>query len=227
MRKLMPALLAAAAAAMASFVAGSALAQYKGGGSKIICWQDKSGKVIGCGDHVPPEYQEGEFKELDRRGITRRTSESAEVTAKRKAETEARAKQEAEEKKRLTDQRRQDTALLNSFSSANEIDLKRDRDLQVADTRLGQLRLSLRNTTERHNDFTARVAAAEKSNKPVSDFVKDEVARTASEMQRIEQSIATAEKEKDDTARRYAEMKLRYNSLKGGASTAAAPPKKQ
>ena len=30
----------------------SAQAQSKG---KIVCWKDKSGKVMGCGDTVPPE----------------------------------------------------------------------------------------------------------------------------------------------------------------------------
>jgi chromosome segregation ATPase len=226
MLKFMPALLAAAAAAaLASFVAGSALAQIKGGG-KIICWKDKSGKVIGCGDRVPPEYQESEVKELDRRGITRKTTEPAEVTAKRKAQAEAQANQDAEEKKKIDEQRRQDTALLNSFSSAKEIDLKRDRDLQVVDTRLGQLRLSLKSTTARHLDYKGRVEAAEKNKKPVSDAFKDEVARTGSEMQRIEQRIAVAEKEKDETVKRYTDMKQRYNTLKGGDSTATAPPRK-
>jgi len=26
------------------------------GTGKIVCWKDKAGKVVGCGDRVPPEY---------------------------------------------------------------------------------------------------------------------------------------------------------------------------
>ena len=223
MGKSTSAVLAAAVSAMlAIFLAGTALAQPKSGKGKIICWKDKNGKVVGCGDTVPPEYQESESKELDRTGITRKTTESADVTARRKAEDEAQAKQKAEEKKKREEQQRQDSALINTFSSEKEIDLKRDRDLQVLDTRLGQLQLALKNATDRHNDFKGRVEAAEKNKKPVSDALKDEVTRAASDMQKLEQSIAAAEKEKEETARRYAEMKQRYVALRGTAPAAAA-----
>ena len=215
-------LAATVSATLAIFLAGTALAQPKSGKGKIICWKDQSGKVVGCGDTVPPEYQEIESKELDRTGITRKTTESADVTARRKAEDEAQAKQKAEEKKKREEQQRQDSALINTFSSEKEIDLKRDRDLQVLDTRLGQLQLALKNATDRHNDFKGRVEAAEKNKKPVSDALKDEVTRAASDMQKLEQSIAAAEKEKEETARRYAEMKQRYVALRGTAPAAAA-----
>ena len=36
-----------------AIAAGPVLAQSKGGG-KIVCWKDKSGKTVGCGDRVPP-----------------------------------------------------------------------------------------------------------------------------------------------------------------------------
>src|SRR5215210_6689518 len=50
----------------------------------IVCWKDKSGKVVGCGDKVPPEYQSSATKELDSRGITRRTTESVEEANQRR-----------------------------------------------------------------------------------------------------------------------------------------------
>ena len=39
-------------------------------GGKIVCWKDKAGKTVGCGDKVPPEYQDNATKELNRRGVT-------------------------------------------------------------------------------------------------------------------------------------------------------------
>ena len=41
--------------------------QKSGGSSGIVCWKDKNGKVIGCGDKVPPEYQDNANKVLNRR----------------------------------------------------------------------------------------------------------------------------------------------------------------
>ena len=55
----------AAAAALMAF-SGSALAQASKGSGKIVCWKDKAGKVVGCGDRVPPEFQDSATKELDR-----------------------------------------------------------------------------------------------------------------------------------------------------------------
>ena len=51
----------ALAVALAALVGGDALAQ-----KKIVCWKDKAGKVVGCGDTVPPEYQDNATKELDK-----------------------------------------------------------------------------------------------------------------------------------------------------------------
>jgi chromosome segregation ATPase len=216
------ALAAGLAAALALALPGSAPAQTKGSG-KIVCWKDKSGKIVGCGDQVPPEYQESGTRELDRRGITRATTESAEEAAKRKAREQELAKQKAEEQKRLAEQRRQDAALLNAFTHEKEIDLKRDRDLQVVETRLAQLRTSLKNATDRHAEARARLEAAEKSKKPPAEALKEEVARAEAEKKKAEQDIAAAEQEKEEIRRRYAEMKLRYVELRAGSQAAAAP----
>src|SRR3970040_1983533 len=129
---------AALAMALASFFAGTVPAQPKGSG-KIICWKDKSGKVIGCGDKVPPEYEDSATKELDRRGVTRKTTETAEEQAKRAAQNEALAKQKAEEKKRLDEQKRRDSALLNTYANEKEIDQRRDREGQEVERLLGQI----------------------------------------------------------------------------------------
>lgn len=212
---------------VAAALAGAAgIAAHEASAQKIICWKDKSGKVVGCGDKVPPEYQESATSELDQRGVTRKTTDSADDAAKRKAKEQEFAKQKAEEQKKLVEQRRQDAALLNTFSSEKEIDLKRDRDLQVLDAQLTQLlQTSLKNATDRHNDAKARAAAAEKSKKPVPDALNDEVALAAAEKQKVEQNIAAREKEKEEIRKRYAEMKQRYIELKGGgAQTTAATP---
>ena len=185
---------------------------------KIVCWKDKSGKTVGCGDTVPPEYQTNATKELDRRGITRGTTDSAEEAAKRSVQNEEKARQKAEEERKIAEQRRQDVALINTFTSEKEIDSKRDRDLQVVDLQINQLNVSLKNASDRENDVRNRVAAMEREKKPVPPNLKDESGRVTSERQKIEQSIAAKEKEKDDIRKRYADYKKRYAELRGTAS---------
>jgi hypothetical protein len=218
-------LAAALATALAAFMAGTVLAQSKGGG-KIICWKDKSGKVVGCGDKVPPEYEDSATKELDQRGVTRKTTDTAEEQAKRAAQDEALAKQKAEEKKRLAEQRRLDSALLNTYANEKEIDQRRDREVQEVDRLLTQFQALHKAAAARHTDASGRLASAEKARKP-SDALKDEVARAEADMVKLEQSIAGKNKEKEDIRARYAQIKQRYMDLRSGSAQSAAAPAKK
>jgi hypothetical protein len=209
-------------------LAGVAAAQQAPAG-KIVCWKDKAGKTLGCGDKVPPEYQDNATKELDRRGLTRSTTDSAEETARRRTQTEEAAQQKSEQDRRLSEQRRQDAALLNTFTSEKEIDVKRDRDLQVVDLQVSQLQGSLKSATDRVNDVKARIDLVEKSKKPVQDNVREELTRSLADQAKVQQSIAAKEKDKEEIRRRYAEYRKRFLELRGGeapAATASAPVKK-
>lgn len=191
---------------------------------KIVCWKDKSGKVVGCGDRVPPEFQQNESKTLDSQGITRGTSVSAQEAARLKEEAQKKAAQKVEEDRRLAEQRRQDSALINTYTSDKEIDQRRDRELQVVELQIVQLKASQKKAEEayaaalkRHDEFT-------KSGKPVPPRIADDLARTAEDKKRNEARIAEKEKDKQDISRRYGEQKARYIELKGGPSAGAAAP---
>jgi len=212
------------AMALAAFMAGSVLAQSKSS-TKIICWKDKSGKVVGCGDKVPPEFEDSATKELDRSGMTRKTTETAEEQARRAAQNEALAKQTAEEKKKQDEQRRRDSALLNTYATETEIDQRRDREVQVVEAQIAQFRV-LHTTASRHlADAQSRIAAAEKGKKPPSDALKGEAEQAAADMAKLEQNIANKNKEIEEIRARYAQTKQRYMDLRSGAAhSAAAPP---
>ena len=193
---------------------------------KIVCWKDKSGKTVGCGDTVPPEYQTSATKELDRRGVTRATTDSVEDAAKRSVQNEEKSRQKSEEERKIAEQRRQDMALINTYTSEKEIDGKRDRDLQVVDLQISQLNVTLQNAADREKEVKTRAAAMERDKKPVPQNMKDEVARITGEREKIEQSIANKEKEKADIRKRYAEYKKRYAELRGTAPQTTAGTKK-
>ncbi|HKA45974.1 MAG TPA: hypothetical protein VKF40_28550 [Burkholderiales bacterium] len=212
----------ALALAVAGAYAASAPEQSKS--TRIVCWKDKSGKVVGCGDKVPPEYQESATKEMDRRGVTRATTESSEDAAKRRTQEQETAKQRAEDQKRVAEQKRQDTALLSTFSSEGEIDQKRDRDLQQSDILLGQMKVSLKNATDRYNEVKVRTDAAAKDKKGVPDALKEELSKADSDRQRLEQSVASKEKEKEEIKARYAEQKKRWLELRGESQAGKAAP---
>ena len=198
--------------------------------SKIVCWKDAAGKVIGCGDKVPPEYQNSGTRELDSRGVTRGTTESTEELNRRRMKEQETARLKAEDDRKSVEQKRQDRALLESYSNEKEIDLKRDRDLQVFDLQIEQLTTSLKNAAQRYGDARSRIEAAEKGNKPVSAQLKDELARASADKARYEKTIEAKNQEKEDVRNRYAEQRRRYLELRnssgsaGSATASASPP---
>lgn len=209
---------ACAAVALLLTVAPVAQAQ-----QKIICWKDKTGKVVGCGDRVPPEFQQNESKTLDNRGITRQTNVSAEEAARLKQEAEKKAALKVEEDRRIAEQRRQDSALVNTYTSEKEIDQRRDREVQVVDLQLVQLKSSLKNAAEAEAALLKRNSDITKSSKPVSPALGDELARATDARKRLEAQIAEKEADKAAINARYAEQKARYIELRGGSTPAQQP----
>jgi hypothetical protein len=212
-------MLAATVFVSALAMPGESLAQ----SGKIVCWKDKAGKVIGCGDKVPQEFLNSGSKELDSRGVTRKTTESAEDATKRREREQETAKAKAEEDRKALEQKRQDTALLDTYTNEKEIDLKRDRELSAIDLQTEQFNTALKNTTGRYTETKARYDAAEKTGKPVPAALKDELARVTAEKQRFEKAIESKQKEKEEVKQRFAEQRKRYIELR---STTAAAAKK-
>lgn len=193
---------------------------------KIVCWKDASGKVVGCGDKVPPEFAGGGTKELDKHGNVRKTGESAEQAAARRAKEKELAIVKEEEAKRLKEQKRQDQALLNTFSNEKEIDLKRDRELQALNNFLTQQAGAQKAADARLADARKRAETFEKDKKPLPPVVKEDLARAEREKSRIDTDIANNEKAKADTTAKYAEYRKRFMELRGltPAAEAPAPP---
>jgi len=205
----------AVSAAALLAVAPAAFAQ------KIICWKDAGGKVIGCGDRVPPEFQKNESKRLDERGITRQTTVSAEEAARLKAEQEKKAALKAEEDRRIAEQRRQDTALVNTYTSAAEIDVRRDRELQVVDLQIQQLQAAVKGAVDAHAAQKSRYANFEKRGK-VPDNVREDLKQAAAEEDRVKTRIREKENDKQRIAASYAQQKARFIELKGGPGSTTA-----
>lgn len=208
------------AAAMAVLLGWGGSVVHDTAAQKIVCWKDKSGKTIGCGDKVPPEYQDNAAAELSKRGVQKKSIESAEDEAKRKAKEKENEKLKVELDKKTAEQKRQDSALVNTYTDEKEIDLRRNRDLATTDSQITQLKVMLKSVTDRHTEVKGRV---DKAGKSPSDFQKEELARAEADKRKAEQNIADKEKEKEDITKRYAAQKARYIELRGGGAAAPAP----
>ena len=201
---------------------GVAQAQSKGSG-KIICWKDKSGKVVGCGDTVPPEYQDSATKEMNQRGVTIRQSDAA-LTAEQRRAQQAEAQRKQAESQKKEEQRRSDKAILDTFTNEKEIELKRVRDVQPLELSLETLQTNLRNANERQAQGRTRIEQSRINKKPVPPAVQDEFDRSEGDKAKIENQIAQKRKDIAALNQRYDEMKKRYAELTGASAKPAPQP---
>ena len=200
---------------------GTAQAQPKAVG-KIVCWKDKSGKVVGCGDTVPPEFQDSAIKEMNQRGITVKQSDAALTPEQKKAQQVELERKQADGLKQA-ELRRRDKALLDTFTTDKEIDLKRNRDVQLVESNIETLQTNLKNANDRQAEVRARVDSFKKRNAPVPAAAQEEFDRTEGEKVKIQNQITQKRKEIAEMNITYDEMKKRFIELKGGATAAATP----
>jgi hypothetical protein len=200
---------------------GHALAQAQKGG--IVCWKDKSGKTVGCGDKVPPEYQDNANKVLNERGITVKQSEPA-LTAEQKQAITAEADKKKADAQKREEEKRRDRALLDSFTTEKEIDLKRTRDIQQIEVNISAQQTNLKNVTDRQSETRAKMDVFKKENKPVPTPVQEDFDRLETEKTKIQTQILQKRREIVERNQEYDAMKKRFMELKGGAATTAAAP---
>ena len=200
--------------------AGPALSQQKSGGG-VVCWKDKSGKTVGCGDKVPPEYQDSANSTLNKRGVTVNQSDVAQTPEQQRSQQADAEKKKLDERKR-EDEKRRDRALLDSFTSEKEIDLKRARDIQQIEINISTQQSYVKNLTDRQNEARLKIEQYKKESKPAPPATQLELDRTTAELAKTEAQIAQKRKEIVDRNRDYDDMKKRFNELTGANPAAAA-----
>lgn len=191
------------------------------GGSNIVCWKDKAGKTIGCGDKVPLEYQDNASRELNKRGMTVRQTEAALTPEQRQAQAaEAQRKRLLEQK--MEDEKRRDRALLDSFTTEKEIDLKRTRDIQQIEINIAAQQTNLKNISDRQTEVKTRIDNITRLQKPVPAQLQDDLERLAREKTKTQAQILEKRKEIVERNLEYEAMKTRFMQLKGAAETSTA-----
>src|SRR6476620_5369767 len=201
-------------------VVSGAYAQQQSAPGKIVCWKDKSGKILGCGDKVPPEYQDYATKELNHRGVTVKSSDAA-LTAEQKKTLEDQAERKKLADSKTSEQQRKDRALLETFTTSKEIDLKRGRDIQQIEMNIEALQNNLKNAIDRQADLRARMEPYRKENKPVPASFQEDYDRTESSKAKLQAQVAAKRKDIADINVQYDDMKKRFAELTGAPSETA------
>lgn len=174
-------------------------------------WVDEKG-VTHYGDTLPPEYANRGNSELNSRGMVIRKSERA-LTA-----DEIRARDSENERKRsdaarLTEQRRTDMALLNTYTSAEEIDVARSRNLQQLDGQIATAQAISLAIKKRLAPLRTQAATLKTGGRPLPAGLTEDIQSTERELSTAENRLATIQREREDVTRRFDSESKRFREL--------------
>jgi hypothetical protein len=173
-------------------------------------WVDSNGRVH-YGDTLPSTYQKSGAAEMNKQGsVIRRTQSEAERKAEAEHLAEQKRIQEEEQK-----QAQLDRALTATYTSEAEIDLARDRALEHHKLAIKGAEIRAKAVEANLGELNARVAAIQKSGRPVAPNLKEQVAQAANERLELKRTILTNEEAMVKVRERYEADKERFRTLKG------------
>ena len=179
--------------------------------AKIYKWTDERG-VTHYGEVIPPEYKDQAAQEMSPHGITLRKLDavSATITPEQRKAAEEKTAREREEKQRAFEQRRRDVALVNTYTSAQEIDAARERTLQLPSQAIRGLEPRLKKAQDRLTSVEQQAAGLVKAGKRVPEAVESDIADQKIEVDTIRAEIERNKAQIEIIKSKYEQDKKRY-----------------
>lgn len=176
-------------------------------------WVDQHGKVQ-YGDVMPPSQAGQGHTELDKQGRVLKEIKRTKLTPEeRQRQTEAAARQ-AEEKRKQEEQRRRDMALLATYTSEKEIDLARNRAIELENLNIRGLQTRMDAAAGKlsyANAYLIRYRTAGQAAPASYTQMRDEA---QAELAQIGEALRLRNKAIEDIQIRFEEDERRYMELK-------------
>ncbi|HYN55367.1 MAG TPA: DUF4124 domain-containing protein [Methylotenera sp.] len=172
--------------------------------SKIVKWKDDKGATH-YGDSVPAQYANRENSVISKQGIT--VQRNKPISYQDKALDLA--KQEQDKK---------DKALLSAFTEEGEIDLARDRNLQLDKVTIEGLELQKTNSQKKLLENQKYASDFIKRKKPVPTDLSTDIKSSQAEITKHDQQIAERKASMENIRKRFDDDKKRYIALRNPTS---------
>ena len=191
-----------------ALAAGPAAAQ------KLYRWVDENGQVH-YGDKVPPEYADQDRDVLNKRGVAVGREEGTETPE------EARARLQQEQAAQALEERAQrDRMLLQTYQNVDEIEMLRERRIDLIDSQMVIQEQSLKTLRQRHADQLERAERFAPRNTapdapPMPEGLAEDIGRSESDIQTQERNL---QKKRDERAAVNAQFDAdvrRFKELRG------------
>jgi hypothetical protein len=205
----------AAGALLCALASGAAFAaMYK--------WVDDKG-VVHYSDQIPPEAVNKGSTQINKEGYTVKKVDPANPEQVRAREQEAAQKRAAASREKADEEveRRRDRAVLDSYTTEADIDLAKSRSVKTLQAALQSAQSYSAQLTKRKSELLARKESF--AGKPVPADVERELAANAAELGRQSALIKQKQAQLEEVVAKYDADKERWQALKGGTQSAAAP----
>ncbi len=175
-------------------------------------WVDTEGKVH-YGDVMPVKQSGRGHQELDKQGRVVKDMPRTLLTPEERRRNAEEASAREDHSRRVVEQQRRDHALLSTYADENEIDLARDRALELENLALKGLQSRLDSGAAKlslANGQLARFRAARVTEPANILQMRDEA---QAELAQIGEAMRQREKTMNDLTQRFAADKVRFQEL--------------
>lgn len=182
--------------------------------AKLFKWVDDKGTTH-YGEVIPPEYANKERDSLNKAGMIDKRPEKEDALS-------IQAKQEAEKKRKieneaLMEQKRRNSALLNTYSNEGEIDLALERSLVLINARIDSNRMLLKSSQDTLDGHKKEVETRTKAGKNIPASLSNDIVQSEARISRYAAELKKSEEELTTVKTRFASEKTVYRKLKGTA----------
>jgi hypothetical protein len=189
----------------------------------IVCWIDEHG-ARACGDHVPPQYAKRQREIYDSRGVLVRRLK-AEETPEERIENERRERDALRAVQQQQQQLANDSFMLQTYRTLDELKAARDVRLQLLDTRIELGQKAVRDGEAGMKQLQDRADEALGSGRDPDPELQNQIkAFAASEADNI-RAVAQIRQDREATAAQFDHYVQRYQELHG--VTPLPPPTPQ
>ena len=175
----------------------------------IYKWKDAQG-VTHYGDTMPPQAAGRATTEMSKKGTVLKKTPAA-LTSEQRLNNEAEAAKASKEQQSQTEQKRRDSALLNTYTSPAEIDLARDRNLEQSKLVVNGTNLRLTPLHEKQAKLLQQAGGKIPSTGPLAAEYK----QNAQHINDLEAILAQKSQEMTEIRSKFEADKARYIELTG------------
>ena len=180
--------------------------------AKTFKWVDDQGRTH-YGEIIPPEYASKDRQTLNKSGTVIKSQEV--LTPEERRIKEAESTKNNAEAATIRDQKRYDKSLTSTYSSVEEIELSRTRNIQQVDARINSLKARLKMAQSSLLTLQKDANARTKSGQKIPSSLHDDITEAQSLMTRLQLDLDKQNADRLEVEKRFEADKARYKELTG------------